>query len=150
MSSCYNAPQSPSYELLSLVVSVQTAIADRTLWRNVYTTASKEPLNPGVGGLPLHHDNASAHATLVTQSVFTDKFKEGRPESVVVPQNSDVVLELIIQDRHVTYRGIKTSLGKSMTSIHKILRKTSAVKKFVRIGFLTLKCSTMKIRPGAN
>ncbi|GBP18519.1 hypothetical protein EVAR_12980_1 [Eumeta japonica] len=41
--------------------------------------------------------------------MFTDKFKEGRPKSVVVPKNTDTVRELIMQDRHVTYREIKAS-----------------------------------------
>ncbi|GBP29930.1 hypothetical protein EVAR_18410_1 [Eumeta japonica] len=51
--------------------------------------------------------------------MLTDEFKEGRPKSDIVPQNIDAVRELMMQDRHVTYREIKTSLGISMTSIHK-------------------------------
>lgn len=60
---------------------------------------------------------------------LTDEFKEGRPKSVVVPENIDAVCELIMQDRHVTYREIEASLGISMTSIHKILHEHLAVKK---------------------
>ncbi|GBP27434.1 hypothetical protein EVAR_17136_1 [Eumeta japonica] len=48
------------------------------------------------------------------RSTLTDEFKEGRPNSVVVPQNIDAVRELIIQNRYVTYRKIKVSLGISM------------------------------------
>lgn len=63
------------------------------------------------------------------RSVLTDEVKEGRPKSVVVPQNIDAVRELIMQDRHVTYREIEASLGISMTSIYKILHEHLAVKK---------------------
>ena len=48
---------------------------------------------------------------------LTDEFHEGRPKSVVVPENIDAVHELILQDRRVTYREIKASLGISGTSI---------------------------------
>ena len=58
---------------------------------------------------------------------LTDEFKEGRPKSIVVPENIDAVRELIMQDRHVTYREIEASLGISMTSIHKILHEHLAV-----------------------
>lgn len=58
-----------------------------------------------------------------------DEFREGRPKSVVVPQNIDSVRELIMQDRHVTYREIEASLDISMTSINKILHDHLAVKK---------------------
>ncbi|GBP20431.1 hypothetical protein EVAR_14680_1 [Eumeta japonica] len=44
------------------------------------------------------------------RSMLTDEFKEGRPKSVV-PQNIDAVRELIMQDRHVIHRKIKTSLS---------------------------------------
>lgn len=71
------------------------------------------------------------------RSVLTDEVKEGRPKSVVVPQNIDAVRELIMQDRHVTYREIEASLGISMTSIYKILHEHLAVKKFVHVGFRT-------------
>ncbi|GBP43498.1 hypothetical protein EVAR_30455_1 [Eumeta japonica] len=45
-------------------------------------------------------------------TLLTDEFREGRPKSVVVPQNPNVVRELIMQDHHVTCREIKASLGK--------------------------------------
>ena len=54
---------------------------------------------------------------------FQDKFREGRPKSVVVPETIDVVRQLILQDRHVTYGEIKTTLGISGTSIHSILHE---------------------------
>ncbi|GBP43047.1 hypothetical protein EVAR_96306_1 [Eumeta japonica] len=44
------------------------------------------------------------------RSMLTDEFKEGRPKSVVVPHNIDAGRELIVQDRHVTYRELKASL----------------------------------------
>ena len=44
-------------------------------------------------------------------------------------ENIDAVRELIMQDRHVTYREIKASLGISSTSIHSILHEQLAVKK---------------------
>lgn len=58
-----------------------------------------------------------------------DESREGRPKSVVVPKNIDAVLELIKQDRHVTYREIEASLDISMTSINKILHEHLGVKK---------------------
>lgn len=36
----------------------------------------------------------------------SDEFREGRQKTAVVPQNIDAVHELIMQDRHVTYREI--------------------------------------------
>ena len=36
-----------------------------------------------------------------------DEFREGRPKSLVVPETIDAVLQLILQDRHVTYREIE-------------------------------------------
>ncbi|GBP16817.1 hypothetical protein EVAR_13202_1 [Eumeta japonica] len=44
------------------------------------------------------------------RSMIADKSKEGRPKSIVVSKNIDAVRELIMQDRHVTYCEIKTSL----------------------------------------
>jgi histone-lysine N-methyltransferase SETMAR len=58
-----------------------------------------------------------------------DEQREGRPKSAVVQENIDAVLELIKQDRHVTYREIEASLGISMTSINKILHDHLGVKK---------------------
>ena len=40
-----------------------------------------------------------------------DEFREGRSKSVVVPEIIDVVRQLILHDRHVTYREIGTTLG---------------------------------------
>ncbi|GBP81853.1 hypothetical protein EVAR_59748_1 [Eumeta japonica] len=45
------------------------------------------------------------------RSKFTDELKEGPSKSVVVPQNIDAERDLIIQDRHVTYREIKNLPG---------------------------------------
>lgn len=60
---------------------------------------------------------------------LNDEFRGGRPKSAVVPENIDAVRELIVQDRHVTYREIEASLGISTTSIHSILHEHLAVKK---------------------
>lgn len=40
------------------------------------------------------------------RSSLQDEFREGRPKSVFVPETIDAVRELIMQDRHVTYREI--------------------------------------------
>ena len=63
------------------------------------------------------------------RSSLQDEFREGRPKSVVVPETVDAVRQLILQDRHVTYRGIERTLGISGTSIHSILREHLTVKK---------------------
>ena len=52
---------------------------------------------------------------------FQDEFRQGRPKSVVVPETIDAVRQLILQDRHVTYREIEKTLGISGTSTHSIL-----------------------------
>ena len=54
---------------------------------------------------------------------------EGCPKSVVVPKTIDAVRHLILQDRHVTYREIETTLGINGTSIHSILHKRLSIKK---------------------
>ena len=46
-----------------------------------------------------------------------------RQKSVVVPETIDAVRQLILQDRHVIYREIETTLGISGTSIHLIVKK---------------------------
>jgi len=54
---------------------------------------------------------------------------EVRPKTVVVQGNIDAVRKLIMQDRHVTYREIKASLGISFNSLHSIFDERLAVKK---------------------
>ena len=63
------------------------------------------------------------------RSSLQDEFRKDRPKSVVVPETIDAVLQLILQDRHVTYREIQTTLGISGTSIHSILHELFSVKK---------------------
>ncbi|GBP47253.1 Putative uncharacterized protein FLJ37770 [Eumeta japonica] len=58
------------------------------------------------------------------RSMLTDEFKEGRPESVVVPQNIDAVRELTTLDRHVTYRELKASLGVSWELLKIVVSNT--------------------------
>jgi [histone H3]-lysine36 N-dimethyltransferase SETMAR len=60
---------------------------------------------------------------------LTDEFREGRPKSAVLPETIDAVRVMIMEDRHITYREIESSLDISMTSINKILHDHLAVKK---------------------
>ena len=57
------------------------------------------------------------------RSSSQDGFREGRSKLVVVPETINAVSQLILQDRHVTYRKIETTLGISGTSIHSILHE---------------------------
>ena len=52
------------------------------------------------------------------RSLFRDEFREGPSKTAVVPENTDAVRELIMQDRHVKYREIDPLLGISFTSLH--------------------------------
>ena len=49
--------------------------------------------------------------------MLKDEVLEGSPKADVVPEHIDAVLERIMQDRHVTYREIESSLGLSFSSI---------------------------------
>ena len=70
-------------------------------------------------------------------SVFIDgmvnstevEFREGRPKSVVVPETIDAVWQLILQDRHVTYREIETTFGINGITIHSILHEHLTAEK---------------------
>ena len=66
-------------------------------------------------------------------SSLQDEFREGRPKLVVAPETIDAARQLLLQDCHVTYRGIETTLGINGTSIHSILREHMTVKKVVRV-----------------
>ncbi|XP_037941999.1 uncharacterized protein LOC119674914, partial [Teleopsis dalmanni] len=61
--------------------------------------------------------------------LLNDEFRERRPKTAVVPENIEAVSELIMQDRHVTYREIEASLGISPTITHSILHEHLAVRK---------------------
>ena len=64
------------------------------------------------------------------RSSLQDEFHGGHSKSVVVPETIHVVRQLILQDRHVTYREIETTFGNlSGTSIHSILHEHLTVKK---------------------
>ena len=65
-----------------------------------------------------------------------DEFREGRAKSVVVLETIDAARQLILQDRHVTYREIETTLGIIGTSVHSILHDCK--KKFVSVGSHTI------------
>ena len=58
-----------------------------------------------------------------------NEFREDRAKSVVVPKTIDAVRQQILQDCHVTYYEIETTLGISGTSIHSILNEYLTVKK---------------------
>ena len=45
------------------------------------------------------------------RSSLQDEFRKGRPKSVVVPKTIDVVRQLILQNRRVTYCENETTLG---------------------------------------
>ena len=51
------------------------------------------------------------------------RVRESRPKTAVVPENIDVVRELIMQDHHVTYREIEAFLGISATSMYSIFHE---------------------------
>ena len=57
------------------------------------------------------------------RSSLQDEFREGRPKSNVVPETIDAVRQLILQDRHVTYRRIEPTFGIRGTSIHSIFHE---------------------------
>ena len=56
----------------------------------------------------------------IGRSSIQDEFREHRSKSVVVLDTIDAVCQLILQDRHVTYREIETTLGIRGSSIHSI------------------------------
>ena len=57
-----------------------------------------------------------------------DEFLEGPAKTAVQPENIDAVHELILQDHHVRYHELETSLGISLTSIHSVLHEQLAVQ----------------------
>ena len=63
------------------------------------------------------------------RSSLHDEFREGRPKPAVVPEIINAVRQLILQDRHVTYREIETTLGISGTRIHSMLHAHLTVEK---------------------
>ena len=63
------------------------------------------------------------------RSSLQGEFREGRQKSVVVPETTDALHQLTLQDHHVTYREIETTLGITGTSIHSILYEHLTVKK---------------------
>lgn len=65
------------------------------------------------------------------RSSLQDEFREGRPKTAVTEENIEAVRQLILTDRHVTYREIEASLGIHATSIHSILHEHLAVRKLV-------------------
>lgn len=64
-------------------------------------------------------------------AILSDKSREGRPKSAFTEDNIVAVRQLILEDRHVTYREIEALLGISGTTIQKILHKELGVRKLV-------------------
>ena len=54
------------------------------------------------------------------------------PNTYSRTETIDAVHQLILQDRHVTYRDIETTLGISGISIHSILRKKTSIHSILR------------------
>ena len=71
----------------------------------------------------------------VSRSSLKDEVRQGPSKAAIVSENIDALCELILQDRHVTYRELKASLGVSATSKHSI---HLAVKRFVLVGSRTI------------
>ena len=63
------------------------------------------------------------------RSSLEEEFRGGGPKSVVVPETVDTVHKQILQESHVAYREIGTTLGISGTSIYSILHERLTVKK---------------------
>ncbi|XP_076272294.1 histone-lysine N-methyltransferase SETMAR-like [Rhynchophorus ferrugineus] len=63
------------------------------------------------------------------RSSLSDKFREDRPQSTVVPENMDAVYKMIKLDRHVFYCEIEASLSISFTNIYAILHEHLTVRK---------------------
>lgn len=64
-------------------------------------------------------------------SSLSDKPREGRPKTAMTQENVDAVRQLIVEDRHVTYREIEASVGISGTTIQKILHEELGVRKLI-------------------
>ncbi|CAH1980919.1 unnamed protein product [Acanthoscelides obtectus] len=62
---------------------------------------------------------------------LSDDFSVGAPKTAVAQENVDAVRNLIIEDRHMTYREIEASLKISNTSIEKILHEELGARKLV-------------------
>ena len=58
-----------------------------------------------------------------------NELREGCPNLVVVPETVDALRQLILQDGHVTYCRIETTLDINGTSIHSILHEHLVVKQ---------------------
>ena len=72
------------------------------------------------------------------RSSLQDKLRKGRLKSVVVPKTIDALRQLILQNRHVTYCEMATTLGISGTSIHSILHgclKTCQIQQKLFVHF---------------
>lgn len=64
-------------------------------------------------------------------SSLSDKLREGRPKTAMTQENIEAVRQLILEDRHVTYREIEASVGISGTTVQKILHEELVVKKLI-------------------
>ena len=55
----------------------------------------------------------------------------GRPKTAMTQENIDAVCKLILEDRHVTYEQIETTLGIGGTATRKILHDELKVRKLI-------------------
>ncbi|GBP43560.1 Histone-lysine N-methyltransferase SETMAR [Eumeta japonica] len=60
---------------------------------------------------------------------FSEEFRIGCPSTVVNNKDIDIARYMIETDRHVTYHGIRASLGIGMNQIQSILHKHLSMKK---------------------
>ncbi|CAH2016085.1 unnamed protein product [Acanthoscelides obtectus] len=80
--------------------------------------------------------NEAPHQSTISR--WYGEFKRGRLSLSDDPrENVDTVCKLIIEDRHVTYREIETSLKISKTSLQKNLHEELGVRKLVSHWLLT-------------
>ena len=84
------------------------------------------------------------------RSSLRDKFREGLPKSVVVPETIEAVCQLIFHDYYVSYREIETSLVISGTPVYiQYCMNIWLSKKFIRFGSHTI-CQSLKKKKSIN
>ena len=77
------------------------------------------------------------------RSLLQNQFREGRPKSVLVSETIDAVRQLILQDHHVTYRQIETTLFISGPIYIQYCMNIWLPKKFTRFESHTI-CQSLK------
>ena len=76
------------------------------------------------------------------RSSLKDEFRKDAPKAAVVSENIDAVRELIMQDRHVTYREIEASFSTGLMNsiVADAYSKTSFVKLLQKRPLFQRKC----------